>query len=206
MIFVFCAGATWLIVREQLERRRFARIRRAPTRPIREVSSGSSIRLVGRVRCSSGTLLSPVLKRPCVAYRLWLEQDLRLTQARKLGERMPDFILDDGSGRALVEGREVRQVHVEWSEVRCEMAWTPELERALARHGVRWDRRKPASVRIREEVLVPGVEVAVLGYASREPDPDPAAFGDYRTMPTRVRVASSRRRPVLLTNHSSALH
>lgn len=145
-------------------------------------------------------LTAPLSGRSCAYYEVIVEEKVSTgksstwrTIIREVEER--DFLLDDGTGRARVEMVAV-EAAVEkdghWSSGTLNDA-TPVLEGFLQRHGfgsVGWLFNK--TLRYREGVLEPGEEVAVLGWADHEIDPEPTTSGaGYRDAPTRVVVRSS---------------
>ena len=190
-----------------------ARIRRelrnAPRVAIGDLEEGRSGRLVGQVG-EGATLQAPLTGRSCVFYEATVEQYRSNGKsgswrqvAREL--RCVPFVLDDGSGRAIVDPSGAR-VAVDIDMTTRSGTFddpTPVEEQFLARHGLRaagWVFNK--SLRYREGVIEIGETIAVMGQGVREPDPDAAAKAQgYRGgPPTRLRLGGSARHPILLSD------
>jgi hypothetical protein len=120
------------------------------------------------------------------------------------------FVLDDGSGRAIVDPSGAR-VAVDIDMTTRSGTFddaTPVEEEFLSRHGLRstgWVFNK--SLRYREGVIEIGETIAVMGQGVREPDPDAVGkVGGYRTgPPTRLRLGGSARHPILLSDAPDTL-
>lgn len=193
-------GAAWWFSKEQQIKRALRKLR--PT-PLGEVRDGL-VKVRGTV-ATLEALQAPLSGRACAYYEVIVEQRVSSgkssswrTIIREVEER--DFLLEDGTGRARVEMVAVEAAVTKdghWSSGTLNDA-TPELEEFLQRHGHAsqgWVFNK--TLRYREGVLEPGEEVAVLGWAEREIDPEPGTAGaGYRDAPTRV---------VLRANGASAL-
>ena len=130
----------------------------------------------GRITGAPG-LVAPVSGRPCVYYQVLVQAELARGSLATESETEP-VILEDGTGRALVEPAR-GFVHVVYDHV---------LERPtralLARYRI--DR---TDVIVREGVLEVGQWVSAHGRCLREPDRDQRRIGGYREgPPTLVRV------------------
>jgi len=74
-----------------------------------------------------------------------------------------------------------------------------------ARESKNWIFNK--RIRYREGVLEAGEEVAVMGYGSKEPDPEGTAGAGYRDMPSmRLRISGSANFPPLISDDISTLN
>jgi hypothetical protein len=195
-----------------------ARIRRdmrsAPLVDIAELREGRTGRLVGRVG-EGETLQAPFTGRSCVFYEATVEE---YRSSGKTGSwrqvireaRGVSFVLDDGTGRAIVDPGGAR-VDVDIDMTTRSGTFddaTPIEEQFLTRHGLRstgWVMNK--SLRYREGVIEIGETIAVMGQGVREPDPDAVGrVGGYRSgPPTRLRLGGSSRHPILLSDAPDTL-
>jgi hypothetical protein len=160
---------------------------------------GGPVKVAGSLLLGDKSLRAPLSGRTCALYDVVVfvhgEVDKVLIQER----RACDFLVDDGTGTALVRAGAVDQgspgSKLELAIVqdgRYESGIfndaTPELERFLSIYGEKSKglllNRK---LSYREGVFVAGEHVVVYGQARREPDPDAAADGgSYRERPTRL--------------------
>lgn len=195
-----------------------ARIRRelrgAPRVDLAELREGRTGRVVGRVG-EGETLQAPFTGRSCVFYEATVEEyrssgktgSWRQVVREAMG--VP-FVLDDGTGRAIVDPRGAR-VAVDLDMTTRSGTFddaTPVEEQFLTRHGLRstgWVFNK--SLRYREGVIEIGETIAVMGQGVREPDPDAVGkVGGYRSgPPTRLRLGGSARHPILLSDAPDTL-
>ncbi len=195
-----------------------ARIRRelrgAPRVDLAELREGRTGRVVGRVG-EGETLQAPFTGRSCVFYEATVEEyrssgktgSWRQVVREAMG--VP-FVLDDGTGRAIVDPRGAR-VAVDLDMTTRSGTFddaTPVEEQFLTRHGLRstgWVFNK--SLRYREGVIEVGETIAVMGQGVREPDPDAVGkVGGYRSgPPTRLRLGGSARHPILLSDAPDTL-
>lgn len=109
-----------------------------------------------------------------------------------------ELIIDDGSGCAIVD-----LTHAEISdEVGVRVGRTTADEPTVAAVLARAKRTSHGPLRWRERALEVGTQVAVLGVAVREPDPDAARrVTGYRAgPPTRLHFTGSARRPVVVSD------
>jgi hypothetical protein len=117
------------------------------------------------------------------------------------------FVLEDGSGRAIVDATAARiAIDFDGRSQSGTFDDPTEAERAfLARHGEKgqgwiFNRR----LRYREAVIAEGETIAVLGAGTREPDPDAPPSEAYRgDAPTRLRLTSSPRYPLVISDDAS---
>jgi hypothetical protein len=186
-------------------------LRNAPRVTIAEFPEGTPARIVGRVE-EGEQLTAPLSGRPCVFY------DAIVQQYRSSGRsgswhtviresRGIPFALDDGTGRALVDPTAARLAVEKDSTTRSGTFddATPTEEAFLARHGLRsqgmiFNKR----LRYREGALEIGETIAVCGIAVREPDPDAAsrATGYRDALPTRLRLTSSPKLALLISDYA----
>ena len=129
----------------------------------------------GRVT-GEASLVAPLSRRRCVYYRLLAkaEEDLAAIGQRAAGTTL---LLDDGSGRAIVD---VTGAYIQLVYDVVDMVRDSDLLRSV---GV----RRPYL--LREGVLEVGQELVVHGRCMRDVDRDPRRMRDYRSNPeTLVRV------------------
>jgi hypothetical protein len=186
-------------------------IRKAPRRTIAEFPEATPARLVGKVMPGEH-LNAPLTGRACVFYEAIVEERPRnrgMWRTIIHETRGTPFTVDDGTGTALVDPAGARLAVVNdatYRSGRFDDA-TPVEEAFLARHGVTstgWFLNK--TLRYREGAIEIGETVAVRGIAVREPDPDGAARATgYRDAPpTRLRLSSSPRLPLLISDFDDA--
>jgi len=207
-IVVVVLVLVWFFSADQQIRRR---LRNAPRVDIAALGDGQEARVVGRV-VPMQTMAAPLSGRPCVFYDITVEQ--YRSNGRSSGSwhtilrerRGVPFLVEDGSGRALVdpEGAQIAVVHDSTTRSGTLDDASPQEEALLARHGLKsqgWVLNK--RLRYNEGVFEPGETVAVLGAGVREPDPSAvAAVQGYReALPTRLRLGGSQRFPLHLSDH-----
>ncbi len=216
IIAAIVAGAA-IVVASMLysEKARIRRqLRAAPRVDIGELGEGRTGRLVGRVG-DGETLQAPFTGRSCVFYEATVEE---YRSSGKTGSwrqvvreaRGVPFVLDDGTGRAIVDPGGAR-VDVDIDMTTRSGTFddaTPIEEQFLTRHGLRstgWVFNK--SIRYREGVIEVGETITVMGQGVREPDPEAVGqVGGYRSgPPTRLRLGGSSRHPILLSDAPDTL-
>lgn len=195
-----------------------ARIRRelrgAPRVDLAELREGRTGRVVGKVG-EGETLQAPFTGRSCVFYEATVEEYRSSGKTGSWRQVVREavgvpFVLDDGTGRAIVDPRGAR-VAVDLDMTTRSGTFddaTPVEEEFLTRHGLRstgWVFNK--SLRYREGVIEIGETIAVMGQGVREPDPDAVGkVGGYRSgPPTRLRLGGSARHPILLSDAPDTL-
>lgn len=198
---VVVVAAIWAVVyyfsKEQKIKRALRALRPSPLSDVRE----GLVKVSGTVKTLEA-LTAPLSGRSCAYYEVIVEQKVSSgknstwrTIIREVEER--DFLVEDGTGRARVEMVAVEAAVTKdghWSSGTFNDA-SPELEEFLLRHGHQsqgWVFNK--TLRYREGVLENGEQVAVLGWADREMDPEPATAASgagYRDAPTRVVLRSN---------------
>ncbi len=192
------------------ESRRLKRaLRAARAWPIGELPESTFGRVIGEVHPIDRVLEGPLTGRACVYYVATVEE--RRSNGRwgswttliTRREGAP-FLLDDGSGRAIVDpdGAETALVSERRSRSGTFNDATPAEEAFLARHGhasKTWGLNR--SIRYTEAVIEPGAIIAVLGSGVREPDPEAKPAEGYRSAPpTRLRLTSSRQHPLVISD------
>src|SRR5262249_36836596 len=155
--------------------------RRAPRRRLCDAPEATAVCVVGTVRPLARRLLeAPLTGRLCVYYAVRIDEIRpRGDLDRELGraaESLP-FALADGGELAIVDPAHA-QIAAAWDHASSSAAAfdADARQRALlADHGL-IDRNwfNTAAVRYREAVIVEDERVAVLGAATREPDPEGA--------------------------------
>lgn len=200
------AALAWYFSDAQKVRRQ---LRRAPVKSIGQVGDDELAKVVGRVRPLGESLSAPLTGRPCVYFVAIVQERQKRrnsshwrTIARE--ERCVPFVLEDDTGRAIVEATAARAaLDVDSHSTSGVLDDPTDAQRAfLARHGqsatgLIFNRR----LRYREAVIEDGEIVAVLGAGTREPDPDAAPTDGYRgAAPTRLRLTSSRKYPLVISD------
>jgi hypothetical protein len=191
------------------KRRARRALRRLPLTPIADAAAGAWVRVGGTVEVLGAPLRAPLSGRACAYYEVRVEQKISagrstrwITRAAEADGR--EFAVRDAGGRAIVRLREAELALVDDIDRRSGL-WrepTPDLEAFLAARGIagkgRWSN---PTLRYREAVLEPGEVVGIAGLASREPAP--TADGDgggYRDAPTVLVLASTKGRPLIVTD------
>jgi hypothetical protein len=174
-IFFIFFGVVVIVVLLGLFFRRDARIRRAikklPVVKVKDFADGTIGRVVGQVRVIDETT-APMSGRPCAQYHLIVKQQRRSGRSSHWvtlvdEQRMVDFVVEDASGRAVVDttGAQVAVVKDASARSGTFNSATPELEALLARHGhsstgfLGFNK----TIRYQEGVIEEGEMVAVCG-------------------------------------------
>jgi hypothetical protein len=184
-----------------------ARVRRALARARPTKISGATggvAKIDGRVGALS-TIVAPLSGRSCVHWSVTVRRyDLVLLHA----ERTVDFLVRDGTGKALVSARDVRVV-AGFPARAMRAPFDPSQPRAaellrLAAGAISplYDRYLP--MHFVETVLVDGDDVSVRGAAQwvLDPDPDASAAGGYREPPKRLEIAGRAGVPAMIGDPS----
>ncbi len=187
--------------------RRDARIRRAikklPVTKVKDFADGTIGRVVGQVRVIDETT-APMSGRPCAQYHLIVKQ--RRSSGRSSHwvtlvdeQRVVDFVVEDGSGRAVVNTVGAKAAVVKDAKARSGTfnSATPELEALLARHGhdstgfLGFNK----TIRYKEGVIEEGETVAVCGRGRIE-----RQAGSPRGQ---LVIGPNNEEPVLISDHPS---
>ncbi len=179
--------------------------------PISEAQAGQVVRIIGAVKPIGEPLRAPLSGKPCVFFEVTVEE--HRSDGSKTGSwteiiretDVADFLVEDGTGRALVKTNAMKVLPVKDTELQSGFLKDakPELEAFLQRHGqksqgVLFNK----SLRYKEGVFEPGERVSVLGLGKWEQDPDPQEAGTgYRDVPKRlVLSAIDDARPLLASD------
>ena len=198
---------------------RGARLRRAlrgaPRSAIAEVAEGAVVRVHGTVTAGA-TIIAPLTGRSCVFYEAVVEERVSNGKSSSWRQRVREvrgvpFVIDDGTGRTLVDPTNAEvDVHLD-ATLRSGFLDdpTPTEQAFLQRHaqaGQGWVFNK--QLRYREGVIEVGERIAAMGRPVREPDPDAVGqVGGYRdALPTRVRLGGSPAHPIVLSDDASVAH
>lgn len=181
---------------------------------IRDVPEGQVGRLAGMAAALGEPLVAPLSGRPCVYYDVRVQRhrgletsDFFELEHELIAERRTvPFVLDDGTGRAIIDashGDVGIGVDLErWSDINDPL--TPQEEAFLARHG---ESKRGLilgkKLRFAESIIEVGERIAVVGTAVREPDPDAPPSEAYRGAPaTRPVLTGTRRDPLLVSDEA----
>lgn len=190
-------------------------LRKAKRYTVEAFPDGSQGKIAGTLRLGSSSLRAPLSGRTCAYFCVHVEQhrsgsndgDNWSTLIRE--EKGVDFIIDDGTGRALVDvaaAKTVLTIDHKTESGSFDDA-TPQEEAFLNAHseeskGWLFNRR----LRYREGVLEAGEEVAVFGYGIREPDPTGTSAGGYRSAAAmRLRMSGTMKYPGLISDVPSTM-
>jgi hypothetical protein len=215
LLILSCLGVAFLVGLAYILRPKYLeKFARTPRVPIAEIAGDQFAKATGRVRYCGEPLRAPFTGRPCAAYRVavWQQGFRRPHEVFGASSRQ-DFLLVDGTGKALVEvDKALMFLRREFTSPKI-TAVTPALAAFLERHGQRQllkylelsirQREQPRVFEYREDlsweetILEAGQEVTVGGDATREPDPAPES---YRELPTRAVFRGTAIEPLFITN------
>jgi hypothetical protein len=205
---VIGVGAVAMYFREGARIRRA--LRAAPRRKIAEAAEGAVVRIDGQAIAHGETLIAPLTGRTCVFYEALIEEFVSQGKSGNWRVRVREvrgvpFVVDDGTGRAIVDPR-IARVDVKIDATTRSGTFdapTPIEEAFLHRHGMSgqgmiFNKR----LRYREGAIEVGEPVAVMGNPVREPDTDAAARArGYREgPPERLRLGGSPDHPILISD------
>lgn len=180
---------------ERAARRRARKLRRSPRRRVAEVDEGQRVRLAGEVALTDHEFRAPITGRPCVAWRVIVQtsgSDWE-TLADEVGAT--DFLLDDGSGVARVEGVGL-DLQLEPDAGGSADTYTsvvpPGLEDFCASRNIATtdELGLPRGLQYQEAVLGEGAHVTVAGKSSWAIDP--RAQRGYRGVERQLRIGPLR--------------
>jgi hypothetical protein len=176
-------------------------LRRAPRVSVADAPDGEVVRIVGRVRFADLEPLSaPVSNRRCAYYEIEVEErsgvgrNQSWSKVLEHKEHLERFVIEDETGRALVEPKAPRVVLNMDTHLSSGMSKDPplELRSFLMVHGVATEGLLfNKTMQYTEGALEEGEQVTVLGRCRREPDPEPGAGpagAGYRQVPLRLRI------------------
>jgi hypothetical protein len=154
-------------------------LRQLPRVTIRDAAEGKQVLIVGKARPRDKPLTAPLSHRPACFYDARVYGERGAPVARETGGC--DFFVEDDTGRALIRVKSARPIVKLDAVYRSYDQWATSRQLALLR---RHNRQPRGLLLYREGAITPGEHVAVIGSASREPDPEGGA--SYREMPTRL--------------------
>ena len=207
----FAGWAFWHFGEDQTIRRT---LRNAPAKRILDLMDDELGKVVGRARGLDEVLNAPLTGRRCVYFIATVEEHHSTGKSSYWKTiiretRGVPFMLEDDSGRALVDATAARiAIDFDGKSQSGTFDDPTEAEKAfLARHGEKgegWVFNR--SLRYREAVIEAGETIAVLRAGTREPDPDAPPTEAYRgDAPTRLRLTSSRKYPLVISDDPSAV-
>ncbi len=194
----------WFFSKNERIKREIAAARRWPIAELPESTLG---RIVGAAKPVGEALTSPLGGRPCIYYLAVVTTGGKHPKTVIREERSVPCLVEDDSGRAIVEVDGAEMVLGEDSVTSSgTFDDATEIERAfLAKHdqettGGVLDR----SLIYRETTISVGETIAVLGAGVREPDPDAPPTEAYRgAPPMRLRLTSTPRWKLRVSDHHS---
>jgi hypothetical protein len=195
---------------------------RQPPTPIAAVAAGAVVKIAGRVRRVGPAVVSPVSGRSGVYFKIALmPRHNRSDWESGCHERAStDFLVEDGTGRALIRAADaVFHISPDYFSGSLETGITltqtnplaPPIDpMTIAAPGAVADIERIFGIvyaheqqKGAEEILEDGHQVAVLGVARWEDDPDPSSSaGGYREAPRRLLIEPDpkRRSHVVVTD------
>ena len=179
-------------------------LRNAQRCPIADLQEGQTARIVGQAQEYRDHLIAPLSGRRCLYYVATIEQSKYGTDvwsAFGSEERCVPFAVSDASGRAIVDATNARvALQLEFQSISRSVDELDDAQRALlARQRIDPLHRL---LRYAEAIITEGAVISVLGAGTREPDPDRPPESAYRGgQPTRLRLTSSRRYPLVISDH-----
>jgi hypothetical protein len=191
--------ASYLHLKWRDPRRRARRaIRTLPSTPIGEIEDGARVRVTGIVAAHRETTTAPISGRPCIGYRLVVDQTTNAGPEPVLvREQCDPFWISDGSGRALVEGPTMFGVEPDepWSNLpRSHHRMLEEADVSL-----RGSFDTFREFQYTEAILAPGDRVTVLGRAHVSIDPAGESHG-HRSPPMLRRLVGETREGVMIAD------
>jgi hypothetical protein len=173
------------------------KLRDAPRSRIVDVAEGTRACVVGTVASHAGTVTAPFSGTACVYYEISIEKRPRdLWEPVYTDQQSVVFAISDDSGHAIVDpdGADV-SVGSETTEIDDDASLGPS-QLALRARASDW---LEGRMRVVERRIEAGDVIAVVGGATREPDPAARPADAYRgESPTRLRLASSPRNQLLI--------
>ncbi len=184
----------------------------APRQAIANFDDRAEGKILGKLAYRSEPLVAPLTGRRCAYYEVIVEEcqdDARWHVVISEAEGQ-EFLLEDGTGRAIVDPT-LRETLIDM-DVHTKSGMfnkpTPRESDFLARHGMKdtgWPFNK--TFRYKEGVLEEGELVAVLGRGTKEPDPDGVAqAAGYRSgPPMRLRMRGTAQEPLRISDDPKVL-
>jgi len=212
-IFVIVIAVGVFVMYFRGEQQRTRRLRESGPRPIAELPEDTPGRVAGIAQPPDEPLIAPFSGRPCVYYAATIERRRPVDPATIAATPLADdagwtvvasetrsiaFVIQDETGRALIEPTAAKvELDAPVSAPIDGAALTARQRELLAQHHV-GEAGEP--LRYREVTIAVGEAIAVFGSGTREPDPQ-AVPADYRGEPaTRLRLTSSAKHPLFISN------
>jgi hypothetical protein len=154
---------------------------RVPRKEVSRVRDGETVRIVGVVESAQPPLEAPLSGRPCLAWTVvaWLRG---ANQTNVTIDRAVDLIVRDSSGTAFAGAPQAALVLDETSTYGRLEQPPGQLGGLISADA--WERRD-SQLRFEEGVVKAGDEVALIGKARWQPDPE-GGGGNYREPPKRL--------------------
>jgi hypothetical protein len=195
--------------RDALTRRALKSTRRVD---IGTVADGATVKIGGRVSYEGEPLEAPLSRRRCACWEVVVEQEVSNGEITVWNEVIrtqssQPFVLDDGTGRALVKARSPALALHQDKRTRSGgfddassrlAAFIAQLGPQYARYGV-----PSTAIRYREGAIEAGETVSAYGRVSLEPDPDGGGDGSYRKAAVRVVLVDPDEGQMLLSDDES---
>lgn len=183
-------------------------LRNAALFSIEDFPDGTQGKVAGDLVLSDRELVAPLSGRLCAYYCIKVEE---YRSHGKSGswydiineEDSVDFVLDDGTGRAIVMVAGAKTAITTDHESNSGTFDNPtRTERnyleSHGKEGQGWVFNK--KLRYTEAILEPGERVSVFGYGSKEPDPDAAPSGYREMQPMRLRISGNVDYPPMISD------
>ncbi len=211
LVFGVVGFLFWWFSAEQVAKRK---LKKAEAVSIARAQEGSLIKIAGTLCLEAASLDGPLSGRACAGYLVEVKEKRRSgknshwrTVIRE--QEMVSFLVEDETGRALVKAGGATLVLVRDShESSGFLNDAPgHVEAFLQRHGRSSEGflGMNKTMRYTEGVLEPGEEVAVLGVARWELDPDPTRTDGYRGRGKRLVVDMSDDGTMIVSDDPSTL-
>ena len=189
------------------------RMRKAPRAELGSLAENTFARITGTVRPNGKRLLeAPLSGRLCAYYSVTvIAASEHLGQRTTIGseEDALTFVVDDGSGRAVIDpAHAVISAAFDFlSESMAAFDADPQQRATLERMGlVRRNWFTTDLVQYREAIIEIDEVIAVYGAGVRELDPDAAPTGMYRDSgPQRMRFTGTAKHPLLISDDPRTL-
>lgn len=190
--------ALLLIAYGLFERARLARSA-PPDVTIKDAPIGKNVRIVGQI-VDGGTLVAPITGRACVSFDAVVLEDGPARTVSTRGVRGTPFIIDDGTGKVLVDprGAFIHVVYDKSEDGPLDLAKVADPDLLAPLKG------RTGQFRFDEGVLTIGERVAVTGLVSKagSAEDDPV----YRRLaPTDLRLTGAPDRPAVVSERPEDL-
>lgn len=206
------AFVLWWFSSEQVAKRK---LKKAVAVPIAEAVEGSLVKITGQLALAdTEALAGPLTGRACAGYTVEVQERRRSGKSSHWHtvistQDTVSFVVEDETGKALVKPHGatlvlVRDAHLSSGFLNDA---SQRIEEFLASHGRSSEGflGMNKAMRYKEGVLEPGEEVAVLGLAKWEMDPDPTASEGYRGRAKRLVVDMSDEGTLIVSDDQATL-